>query len=269
MIMYKIYLFFKRFIVTFVSYKTGLALGILGSFVGLLQFTFMGTFLADGNSFPAIAKYGGNVLAYLIIGSAFQAFVGVSLNSFQSTIREEQHMGTLEFLLLSNTRLELVLVYSGIMNFIHAIVNVSILLIAVIFVFNVPLGVNLPASLLTVVLMISALSGIGLMSAGVIIITKVGDPITWAFTALTGLLSGVLFPVEYLPGWLQKISYLLPTTHALHALRLTLVQNADIAAIMPQVKLLVIMSCITLPLGLLIVRLGFNQARKAGSLAQY
>ena len=107
------------------------------------------------------------------------------------------------------------------------------------------------------------------MSAGIIIVTKVGDPITWAFTTLTGLLSGVLFPVEYLPGYLQTVSMLLPTTHALHALRLTLIQSAGIAEVMPQLMLLAVMTLITVPLGFIIIRIGYNQARKVGSLAQY
>lgn len=267
--MYKIYLFFKRFLITLISYKTALVLGILGSFVGLLQFTFMGDFLSDGNSFPALEKYGGNLLSYLIIGTAFTSFVGVSLSSFQSTIRSEQQMGTLEYLLISNTRLELILAYSGVMNFFQAFLNVTILLSVVIFVFDIPLGINLPGALIAMLLTITSLSGIGLMSAGIIIITKVGDPITWAFTTLTGLLSGVLFPIEYLPPWLQVVSALLPTTHALHALRLTLIQNAGMVEIMPQIILLLIMTLITVPLGFIIVRVGFNQARRVGSLAQY
>lgn len=252
-----------------ISYKTGLVLGILGGFAGLLQFTFMGAFLSDGNSFPMLERYGGNLLAYLIIGTAFTSFVGVSLNSFQGTIRGEQQMGTLEYLLISNTRLELILVYSGIMNFIQAFVNVGILLAIVVFVFDIPLGINLPGALIAMLLTVTSLSGIGLMSAGIIIITKVGDPITWAFTTLTGLLSGVLFPVEYLPGFLQAVSAILPTTHALHALRMTLLQNAGISEIMPQIFLLSIMTLITIPLGFIIVRIGFNQARRVGSLVQY
>jgi len=266
---YKIWLFFKRFLITMVSYKTGLALGIRGSFVGLLQFTFMGNFLSDGNSFPMLEQYGGNLLAYLIIGTAFTSFVGVSLNSFQSTIRGEQQMGTLEYLLINNTRLEMILVYSGLMNFFQAFINVAILLTVVVFVFNIPLGVNLPGAFIAMLLTVTALSGIGLMSAGIIIITKVGDPITWAFTTLTGLLSGVLFPVEYLPGYLQAVSAILPTTHALHALRMTLLQNASISDIMPQIVMLLLMTLITIPLGFVIIRIGFNQARKVGSLAQY
>ena len=267
--MYKIYLFFKRFLITLISYKTALALGIVGSFVGLLQFTFMGNFLSDGNSFPALEKYGGNLLAYLIIGTAFTSFVGVSLNSFQSTIRSEQQMGTLEYLLISNTRLELILIYAGVMNFIQSFINVAILLTIVVFVFGIPLGVNFAGGLISIILTITSLSGIGLMSAGIIIITKVGDPITWAFTSLTGLLSGVLFPVEYLPKYLQSISFLLPTTHALHALRMTLIQSAGIAEVSYQLFILFIMTLITVPLGFIIIRIGFNQARKVGSLAQY
>lgn len=267
--MYKIYIFFKRFLVTLISYKTALALGILGSFVGLLQFTYMGNFLSDGNSFPALQQYGGNLLAYLIIGTAFTSFVGVSLNSFQGTIRSEQQMGTLEYLLISNTRLELILLYSGVMNFVEAFLNVAILLTVVVFVFDIPLGINLQGALLAMTLTITSLSGIGLMSAGIIIITKVGDPITWAFTTLTGLLSGVLFPIQYLPSWLQVVSATLPTTYALHALRMTLLKNAGIPEIMPQLLLLLVMTIITVPLGFIIVRIGFNQSRKVGSLAQY
>lgn len=267
--LYRLYLFLKRMIITMVSYKTALVLGIVGSFVGLLQFTFMGSFLSDGNSFPALQQYGGNLLAYLIIGTAFTSFVGVSLSSFQGTIRSEQQMGTLEYLLISNTRLELILIYSGLMNFIQSLLNVAILLTIVIFVFNIPLGINILGAMVSILLTVTALSGIGLMSAGIIIITKVGDPISWAFTSLTGLLSGVLFPVEYLPPYLKVVSNILPTTHALHALRMTLIQGAGLEAIMPQIKLLVIMTCITVPLGLIMVRIGFNQARKVGSLAQY
>jgi len=252
-----------------ISYRTALVLGILGGFIGLLQFSFMGRFLTDGNSFPAVERYGGNLLAYLIIGTAFTSFLGVSLSSFQGTIRSEQQMGTLEYLLMSNTRIELVLAYSGIMNFFQAFLNVAVLLVIVIFVFDIPMAINVPAAALAMLLTITSLSGIGLISAGIIIMTKVGDPITWAFTTLTGLFSGVLFPIEYLPKYLQIISMVLPTTYALDALRMALIKNAAMSEIMPQLILLFIITLITVPLGFIIFRWGFNQARKVGSLAQY
>ena len=178
-------------------------------------------------------------------------------------------MGTLEFLLLSNTRLEVVLLLSGLMNFLQTLINVVLLLFVVVVVFGIPMSINLPAAALSLVLTITSMSGIGLISAGVIIVTKVGDPIGWAFTSLAGLLSGVLFPVEFLPPLLQHVSAVLPTTYALQALRLSLISDAPMVQIAPHLVLLTIITLITLPLGLVAVRLGFLHARKTGSLVQY
>jgi ABC-2 type transport system permease protein len=267
--MFKVYLFLKRGLITFFSYRTAMVLGILTGLVSLLQFSFMGTFLSEGNSFPALAQYGGNLLAYLIIGTAFTAFLGVSLNSFQSMIRSEQQMGTLEFLLISNTRLEFLILYSGLINFVNAFVNVTILLLLVVFLFQVPMIVNVPVAFLTMLLTVTSLSGLGLMSAGIVMVTKIGDPVTWVITTLTGLLSGVLFPVEYLPHALRIVSLALPTTHALHVLRLSVIQGAGIGAVGPQLLLLLAISLVTVPLGFVVLRFGFEKARRAGSLAYY
>jgi ABC-2 type transport system permease protein len=267
--MYKAWLFIKRGLVNMFSYKTALALGVLGSFVGILQFTFMGRFLSEGNTFSAIEQYGGNIIAYLIIGSAFTAFLGVSLNSFQGAIRSEQQMGTLEHLLMGPAKLELLLIYSGAWSFLNTLLNVTILLAVIVFVFGISLEMNLVGAVFTLILTILGLSGIGLMSAGIIMVTKIGDPITWSFTTLTGLLSGVLFPIEYLPPYLKMISYILPTTHALHALRMTLIQNAPFFQILPQIMILILTGMITLPLGFYMFRWGFDKARRTGTLAEY
>ena len=141
--------------------------------------------------------------------------------------------------------------------------------LSVIVVFDVRLSINLMAAGVILLFTILSLSGIGLMSAGVILITKQGDPISWIFTTLTGLLSGVFFPVNILPRYLQVISFFLPTTHALSALRLTLTRGAGLAEITPQLVFLLITSCLTIPLGLMIFRFGFDKARKRGSLGEY
>lgn len=269
MVIYKAWLFVKRGLLSMLSYRTALALGLLSSLVGILQFGFMARFLSAGNSFPLLAPYGGNLLAYLIIGSAFMGFVGVSLNSFQGAIRAEQQMGTLEYLLLSDTLLGAILLYSALWNFLYTLFNTAILFLFVITLFQVPLSINLLAAGIILLLTILALSGIGLMSAGIIMVTKQGDPINWIFTTLTGLLSGILFPVEILPAWLQAVSYLLPTTHAIKALRLTLTSGAGPTDVAQEITFLMIAASLTIPSGLFAFSLGFNKARRAGSLGEY
>jgi ABC-2 type transport system permease protein len=178
-------------------------------------------------------------------------------------------MGTLEYLLLSDTPLGGILLYSALWNFLNTLLNTAILFLFVTVLFKVSLSINLLAAGVILLLTISSLSGIGLISAGVIMITKQGDPVSWIFTILTGLLSGVLFPVEMLPSYLQAVSYLLPTTHALKALRLTLISGAGLLDVTQEIAFLMFVSGLTIPLGLFAFSLGFNKARKAGSLGEY
>lgn len=263
------WLFLKRGLLTTLSYKTALVLGLLSSLIGLLQFSFMGRFLSEGNSFPAIAAYGNNLLGYLIIGTAFTGFQGVSLTSFQSAIRGEQQMGTLQHLLLSSIKMETIMMYSGVWNLLMAFVNVFALFVVVIFGFGISMDVNLASACIILVLTVVALSGIGLASAGIIMVIKQGDPVTWLFTTLTGLFSGVLFPIAYLPNWLRTVSYALPTTHALHGLRLALMKNADIREIGGTIGILSGFAVVLVPLGIGCFRWGYHKARAQGTLAEY
>jgi ABC-2 type transport system permease protein len=266
---YVLWLFLKRGFLTTISYRTALVLSLFGGFISLLQFYFMGRFLAEGNTFPAIREYGDNLLAYLIIGTAFTSFLGVSLSSFQTTIRSEQQMGTLQHLLLGRVRIEGLLVCSSVWTFLWTTVNAALLLFAVAAMFGVHMNANpLPAAIV-MMLTVIALSGLGLMSAGIIIVIKQGDPITWLFSIATGLLSGVLFPIQFLPGPLRAVSYLLPTTHALHALRLSLMRNATLVDVGGSVAALAGFAVVLFPLGLVVFRKGYDRARAHGSLAEY
>src|SRR5438128_1912272 len=74
-----------------------------------------------------------------------------------------------------------------------------------------------------------ALSGIGLASAGIILVTKQGDPVTWFVGITSGFLGGVVFPIEVLPAPIHRVALLLPTTHALAALRQALINGASLS----------------------------------------
>ncbi len=267
--MFKYWLFLKRGLLTTLSYKTSLVLSLLGSFIGIIQFTLMGNFLAAGNTFPLIHQYGGNLLSYLVLGSSFSSFLGVSLNSFQSTIRNEQQMGTLENLLVTGVSLEKAVIYSASWNYIWTIINVGILLFIIIVFFNIQVSINYMSLVIILVLTILSVSGIGMMSAGIIMVTKQGDPINWVFGILTGLFSGVMFPVELLPSFFQHLSYLLPTTYALHGLRMALLRNSSPSDLASVIVLLLLFTIILFPSGIFVFKWGCNRAKRNGSLSQY
>ncbi|MBK5035706.1 ABC transporter permease [Bifidobacterium breve] len=85
--------------------------------------------------------------------------------------------------------------------------------------FSIPFNVNPWQLILVMILGYFTLVGLGLAGGGVLLVTKKGDPVTWLLTTFTTLFSGVLYPVEILPQWLQSISWYVPTTRILSSLR--------------------------------------------------
>ncbi len=90
-----------------------------------------------------------------------------------------------------------------------------------------------------------------------------------ALTTGAFLLSGVVYPVSVLPGWLQVGSWVLPHTYALEALRLTLLQGAPLSQVAPQLGALVLFTIGILPLSFLFFRYAVRRAMVEGSFAQF
>lgn len=267
--MNRVWQFIRRGLVTTLSYRLAFVLSIAGIGVGAVRFAYMAGFLQEGNSFPGIEGYGGDLMAYLLTGVLFMTFLGVSLNAFQNSIRQEQQMGTLEYLLLSDAPLILLVLLGGLWDFVWVALSSAAMFAVLMMGFGVPMNPNLGTALLVLVVSILCLSGLGLISAGIIMVTKIGDPITWVFSTLSGFLSGVLFPVESLPSWLQSISSLLPPTYALAALRKALIVGATPNMIAKELLVLGGMAVVVVPLGCGVFHWGFNRARRDGTLVEY
>ncbi len=266
---FQLYLFLRRGLQSSFSYRTALVMGVFSAALTLVQFGLLGRFVSEGNSFPLIEEYGGNLITYLIIGSTFTSFVSVALNSFQGAIRSEQQMGTLEHLLIANVSLTRITAFSAFYNFLSALMNAAILLAVTSWLFGVELSIDLAPTIAIIFLTILAMSGIGLTSAAIILVTKQGDPVGWVVTTLMVFFSGVLFPVEMLPPTLRQVSQLLPTTYALRALRLTMARNAGWSDIQSELLVLVLTTAITIPIGIWSFSKGLDRARRCGSLGEY
>ena len=99
------------------------------------------------------------------------------------------------------------------------------------------------------------------------LVTKRGDPVTWLLTTFTTLFSGVLYPVEILPQWLQNISWYVPTTRVLSALRGALTGYSSMFTL--DTIYLLISSVVSMVLGLLVFRWGLKRAIRDGSTTSY
>lgn len=79
-----------------------------------------------------------------------------------------------------------------------------------------------PLTLLILVLALAAGLAIGTVSGSLKVLAKSGDPILFLYGLGVQLFSGVYFPTDLLPGPLRALSWLLPHTYVVLALRTSL-----------------------------------------------
>lgn len=219
---------------------------------------------------PALAGYGGDYFAFVLIGIAFSTYQGVGLRSLAASIRQEQYLGTLESVLAAPVRLPVFLIASAQWDFLYATLEVALYLGAGVLLFGQRFpGADLPAALLMLSLSLAAFLSIGILSAAFILRFKRGDPIAWLVGAASELLGGVYFPVDILPGWLRRLSALAPMTHSLEGLRRALLQGAGPAGVARPALALAAFTAVALPAGVLLFRRALDAARRDGTLGHY
>jgi len=130
-------------------------------------------------------------------------------------------------------------------------------------------GGNFLAGGLILLLSIAAMLSLGIISGSIVLVYKQGDPLSLAVNSGAFLLSGVVYPVSILPGWLQGGSWLLPHTYALESLRLTLLQGASLGDVARPVGILTLFAGGLLPLSLLLFRYAVRRAQIEGSCGHY
>ena len=122
---------------------------------------------------------------------------------------------------------------------------------------------------LAVPLVIAAFSGLGLLAAGTTMLVRRLNPVAMVIGSLSFFLSGVLYPVSVLPGWLRAIGALLPLTHALAVLRGALLVGAGPAALAHSFVALLVFAGVLAPVGVGVFAFALRRARIDGSLSHY
>jgi ABC-2 type transport system permease protein len=251
------------------SYRLSFVLQFVTPLFMILSFYFLSR-LVDGTSLEGLQPYGGDYFSFALVGIVFMTYTGLFLGTVVSTIRTGQTLGTLELVLTTQTSLPTYLLGSSLYALLRGTVMMGAFLLLGTLVFGVDFqGANYFAAILVMVLGLLTVLGLGILSGSFILVFKQGDPFSMAVSAGVFLLSGVVYPVSVLPGWLQAGSWVLPHTHALEALRLALLQGASIAQLAPQLLVLALFGSGILLAGLILFSHAFHRARVEGSFTQY
>jgi ABC-2 type transport system permease protein len=122
---------------------------------------------------------------------------------------------------------------------------------------------------ITVPLFVVAITGLAIFAAASVVVLKRGNPIGTAITAASVVLGGVFYPVDALPAPLQTLSMLVPTTHALAAIRGTILGGLGVAELAGTLLARAALAVASLAIGLLTFGAVVHFARTDGSLGQY
>lgn len=262
---FQAWVFLKRGFVHNTSYRLNFALSIFNVLVGLVSYYFLSRIvshqkLGDFAEYPA---------SFIIVGTTVMTFVSVALASYAGSIRSEMFLGTIEHWLLAASSLTRLVFLSTLWEFAWPMLTTAVTFTVLSLALGVHLDPDLATALVFFLLTVAVMSGFGLVSAGIIMVSKIGDPLSVAWGVVTSLLSGSLFPVSVLPGWLQGLSHSLPPYYALEGLRRGLVLHASLGQEVHPLLVLLGFASVSVPLGIVAFRIGFERARSQGTLAQF
>lgn len=251
------------------SYRFAFILQTVGLIAPLIVLVFMERTLGEV-SVPSISSYGGNFVSFMLLGVVITTFSATSLNAFSRSLRTAQTTGTLEALLFTRARLPVLVIGISLYPFVREALRTIVYIIGGFLILGLTLdNVNVLPALTSFLLFVLVMLSMGLIAASFTLVFKQGDPVTLLLVAGAGFLSGVVYPVSVLPLWLQRSAQALPQTHAIEALRLSVLSNAGFSDISTQLIVLSVFAVLMFPLSLLAFATAMDKARSEGSLAHF
>lgn len=163
------------------------------------------------------------------------------------SIVREKETGTMDLLLVSPIRPHTIILGKLVPYFILSCVILGIMLVIAYTVLGLPLSSNLPD-----IIFLSFIYIILSLSIGLLISTIVSSQLTAlivsavAFMLPVIMLSGMIFPIDNMPRFLQWVSCIIPARWYISALRKLMIQRLEIGYVLTELSILLSMTIVLL-----------------------
>ena len=234
--------------------------------VNAMSITFIGAGAAElkGGESIDVQAY----MTFLLIGALIWSYLSMIFDILSETVQWERWEGTIEYTFMSPTSRVTHLLGMGVYAIVYGIIRTAIVLGVAMLAFDLDLSdANYLAALVVLAVCSISLVGFGVVAAVMPLLSpEKGQQVTYIVSALLLLVSGVYYPVNVLPGWMQSIATVSPVTYGLRGSRAALRHGASIAQLWDTIWPLLIMGVVFVPLGLYIFHLGELYAKRTGKL---
>jgi ABC-2 type transport system permease protein len=215
----------------------------------------------------------------LVVGALLWNFLSLLYNEIAMSIAYERWEGTLEYTFMAPVSRLVHLFGVSLFSLLNSIVSSVVVLVGLMLFTDLDLhGANLPGVLVVIAISTVAFVGLGLMAAVLPVMSaERGAEATHIFQGSLLLVSGVYYPVEVLPGWMQTLSVVSPATYTLSACRKLIgvgngesvpghLVGAPLSAVWRELLILALMGAVLMPLGLWVFGRIEAWAKRAGKL---
>jgi ABC-2 type transport system permease protein len=208
------------------------------------------------------------LVLYLVIGTLVWRYLSLIFYWITDIIGMERWEGTIEYTLMAPIRRITHMAGQTLWAVIYSMFSTGIILLVTVLIFDIDLGnANLWGGV--VMLLAGSLSFVGVGIVGSILpllFPERGSQMTHVIIALLLLVSGVYYPVEVLPDFLQKLAVISPATYVLDGTRLAFLEGVSTRSLWPYIWPTLVMGLLAIPAGLWVFGLAEKYAKRTGKL---
>jgi ABC-2 type transport system permease protein len=204
----------------------------------------------------------------LLVGAVVWAYLGVIFEILTETVAWERWEGTIEYTFMAPLSRPVHLFGMGLFAIVYGIVRAILLFGVVALFFDLDLShADFVAAIVLLLVASFSFIGIGMMTAVLPLISpEKGTQLGFMAQGILLVVSGVYYPVDVLPEWMQFFSTISPATYALDGLRDAILDGDGLTAMGDELWPLVVIGIVSIPLGLWVFRRGELYAKRHGKL---
>ena len=205
-------------------------------------------FIMQPISITNIPLISGVSSSFQFLAPGFMALTVItgSLQGVAAAISREKEQGTMDGLLASPIPHMSIILGKVAAQTVRGLIQGFLILGLSMVLFGVQIYGSPIIMLIVMVLGTASFVGVGIIMTAVAPDQETAQMMTIILQFPMMFISGILFPIDQLPGWLQLIGKALPLYYAADALRKVIILNATLATIMPDVLILIVYTILTM-----------------------
>lgn len=211
-----------------------------------------------------------HLIMYLVVGALMWSLLSSIYSEVSYAISWERWEGTLEFTFMAPVHRLTHLV--GVTSFavLYGLMRTVLVLVAASWFFGLSLSnANIPGALIILAAGWAPMAGLGLIVAILPLLSaEKGDQASHIILGVILLVSGVYYPIEELPTWLQPLGRLSPVSYALNGVRNAVLEGTPTRELLPTAAMLLVVGAVLIPIGYAVFVQGERYAKRHGLISR-